>query len=402
MSLWRWLFGPKEQKYDSLDLFRDIYGGRVTRSGLTVNWANALEVTAVLGCLRVIANGIAQVPWKLYDANGAPATSHPLYRVVYRKPNRWQTSFEFRETIAFHAALMGNAYVFVGRVGSLREVRELVPLEPQHVTVERRSDGELKYVYRPVSGQSVEFSADSIWHIRGTSWNGWLGLQTVTLVREAISLAVAAESAHAEMHRNGARISGLYSVDGSLTKEQYEFLSKWLDAYAMGGERAGKPMLLDRAAKWSAQQMSGVDAQHLETRRHQIEEICRGFGVMPLMIGFSDKTSTYASAEQMFIAHVVHTLSPWYERIEQSADVTLLSDADQIAGYYLKFTPNALMRGAARDRAEFYQRAIGSVNASPGWMTTDEIRALEELPPMGGEAAQLFRPKDQPPGAAAP
>lgn len=395
MSWWSRLFGPKEQRYSTLDLFREIYGGPPTKTGVSVTWASALEVSTVLACLRVIAEGIAQVPFRLYQSSdnrgGAPATEHPLYNVIYRRPNRWQTSFEFRETLAFHAALVGNAYVFVGRVGSAREVRELVPLEPQFVSVLKKPDGTLSYKYNPVSGQGVEFAADTIWHIKGPSWNGYTGLEAVKLVRESVALAIASEAAHAEMHKGSAKMSGVYSVEGSLSKEKYDFLAAWLDKYAMGGERAGKPMILDLGAKFTTTQMTGVDAQHLETRKHQIEEICRGFRVMPIMVGFAGNAMTYASAEQMFIAHVVHTLSPWYERIEQSADVNLLSDAERVAGYYTKFTPNALMRGAARDRAEFYTRMVGSVNATPGIMTRNEIRALEELPPIeGGDT--LFDP----------
>lgn len=402
MSWWQRLFGPREVKYSTLDLFREIYGGPPSRTGISVTWASALEVSTVLACLRVIAEGIAQVPFRLYQDSegrgGQPATQHPLYDVLYRRPNRWQTSFEFRETIAMHAALVGNAYVFVGRVGSAREVRELVPLEPQFVTVEKQRDGALIYKYSPVTGQSVEFSADAIWHIKGPSWNGYTGLEAVKLVREAVALAIASEAAHAEMHRGSAKMSGIYSVDGNLSKEKYEFLAAWLDKYAMGGERAGKPMILDLGAKFTPTQMTGVDAQHLETRKHQIEEICRSFRVMPIMVGYAGNAMTYASAEQMFIAHVVHTLSPWYERIEQSADVNLLTDDDRRQGYYTKFTPNALMRGAARDRAEFYTRMVGSVNATPGIMTRNEIRALEELPPIeGGDV--LFDPT--PPAAAA-
>lgn len=398
MAFWSNWFRQKEQKYDSLDLFREIYGGRVSKAGVTVNWKTALEVSTVLACCKVIGEGIAQVPWKLFLDDGTDIRKaqslHPLYQVLYRRPNRWQTSFEFRETIAFHAVLMGNAYVFVGRVGVAREVRELVPLEPQLMTV-TNDNGKLKYKYSPPNGPAAEFEARDIWHLRGPSWNGYAGMDAINLVREAVSLAIAAESAHSDMHRGGARMSGVYSVDGNLDKERYEFLSAWLDKYVMGGERSGKPMILDRGAKWVSQQMTGVDAQHLETRKHQIEEICRGLRVMPIMIGHSDKAATYASAEQMFIAHVVHTLSPYYERIEQSADVWLLSEADQKAGYYFKFTPNALMRGAAKDRAEFYTRAIGSVNATPGWMTTNEIRSLEEMSPIEG-GDELFKPSPVP------
>src|SRR5690606_27452958 len=121
----------------------------------------------------------------------------------------------------------------------------------------------------------------------------------------------------------------------------------------------GKPIIVDDAAKYASMAMSAVDQQLIETRKHQIEEICREFGVMPIMVGHADKTATYASAEQMFLAHVVHTLAPWYQRIEQSADVNLLSEEDLAEGYYTKFTPSALMRGAASDRAAFYTAALG-------------------------------------------
>jgi HK97 family phage portal protein len=146
----------------------------------------------------------------------------------------------------------------------------------------------------------------------------------------------------------------------------------------IGGDRSHKPLIADQNAKWLSNVMTGVDQQLLETRKHQIEEMCREFRVMPIMVGQSDKAATYASAEQMFLAHVVHTLSPWYQRIEQSADVNLLSEAELAEGLYTKFIPNALMKGAAKDRAEFYAKALGS-GGGKGWMTQNDVRALEEL-----------------------
>lgn len=394
MAFWSKWLRRAETKYSSLDLFRDIHGGRATSSGRTVTWNSALDVSTVLACCKVIAEGIAQVPWKVFVDTGddirKAQDKHPLYRLLYRSPNRWQTSFEFRETIAFHLVLRGNAYVFVGRVGTAREIRELVPLEPQFVTVERTDAGDLRYTYRPLKGQQVTFIAENIWHIRGPSWNTWQGLDAVTLAREAISLAMAVETSHGEMHKNGSKTTGTYSVEGPLSPEKYDFLAKWLDKYTMGGDRAGKPMILDMGAKWLNQQMTGVDAQHLETRKHQIEEICRSFRVMPIMVGFSDKAATYASAEQMFLAHVVHTLSPWYERLEQSADINLLTEEERQKGFYVKFIPNALMRGAAADRAAYYAKALGG-NGIPGWMAQNEVRALDELGPLPG-GDELYKP----------
>jgi len=209
-------------------------------------------------------------------------------------------------------------------------------------------------------------------------------MDAVRLAREAIGLSIATESAHADLHRGSARVSGLLSMRDPIGPDKFEFLSAWLDRHSESGDRAGKPIILDNDAKFTHLGMSGVDAQHLETRRHQIEEICRAFGVMPIMVGHSDKAATYASAEQMFLAHVVHTLAPWYERIEQSADLALLSAADLAAGYYTKFTPNALMRGAAKDRAEFYTKALGAGGHGTAWMTPNEVRALEEMDPIEG------------------
>lgn len=387
MSFWDRIFRRESKGVSSLDLFREIYGGREARSGQSINWKNAIEVATVLACVRVIANGVSQVPFRVYretDAGRTLASEHPLHRVIYRSPNPWQTSFSLRETIMYHVLLTGNAFVWKGVVGTNREIRSLEPIEPNRVQVKRERDGRIVYRVTADDGETAYFDQSAIWHVRGPSWNAWSGMDAVALARDAIGLSIATESAHADFHKGSARISGLLSMQESVGKEKFEFLSTWLDRHSEGGDRAGKPLVMDQAAKWTPFQMSGVDSQHLETRKHQIEEICRGFGVMPIMVGHADKTATYASAEQMFLAHVVHSLAPWYERLEQSADTQLLSDRDRAAGYYTKFTPNALMRGAAADRAEFYSKALGSGGHGTAWMVPNEVRSLEEMDPIEG------------------
>jgi len=388
MANWRHWLGEKIAgvKMTSLDLFREVYGGRSSKSGAAVTAQSALEVSTVLACCRVIANGVAQVPWPLYqEAKGKrrKATEHPLYARLYRRPNQWQTSFEFRETIMFHVLLGYNAYVFVNRVGMDRKIVELVPIEPHRVEVKQLLDGSLEYKVSDGKGGTQTFGADAIWHIRGPSWNGWAGMDGMKLAREAIGLSITLEQGQAEFQKNGAQISGVLSMKQKLSPERFAFLSSWLDKHLPGGERFGKPLIADDEAKWTGTTMSAVDQQLIETRKHQIEEICRSFGVMPIMVGHADKTATYASAEQMFLAHVVHTLSPWYQRLEQSADVNLLTEQERDDGYYTKFNPNALMRGAARDRAEFYKAALGDTQR-PGWMVRNEVRALEEFDPIEG------------------
>lgn len=382
MSFWRRLFG-RETKMTSLELFNEVYGGRESNSGVVVDWKKAVEVSTVLACVRSISNGVSQVPWPVYQSDGerrAVARDHPLYPVLAVRPNSWQTSFTFRETIMFHVLLTGNAFVWKGMVGRARKIVALEPIDPGRVTVAKENDA-LIYKVRADDGAVRVIPADEIWHIRGPSWNNWMGMDAVKLARDAIGLSIATETAHADMHKGNPRVSGLLSMQEKIGPEKFEFLSKWLDKHAEGGDRAGKPMILDGGAKYTPFGMTGVDAQHLETRKHQIEEICREFGVMPIMVGHADKTATYASAEQMFLAHVVHTLDPWYRRLEQSADADLLSEEDRADGYYTKFTTNALMRGAAADRAAFYVAALGTTQ-QPGWMTKNEVRALEEMDPV--------------------
>ena len=400
------IFGRGEAKsVSSLDLWRQVFGGRASSSGPSVNWSTALEVTTVLSCVRVIANGVAQIPWKVYREDGvrrAVASDHRLHMLLWRRPNAWQTAFELRRTVMAHLLLTGNAFVWIGRVSSSREVAVLEPIEPGRVTVERRPDTTLTYKVRADDGATARFGADEIWHLRGLSWDGWRGLDSVKLARDAIGLSMATERAHADLHRAGARISGVYSVQNALGKEKFEQLSDWLESHADGGARAGKPLIVDLGATWTPMQMKGVDAQHLETRKHQIEEICRAFGVMPIMVGHADKTATYASAEQMFQAHVVHTLAPHYEYLEQAADVALLGEAGLAAGLYTKFLPNALMRGTAKDRAEFYAKGLGA-GGGKGWLTQNQVRELEDMDPSDDpKADELPQPLGAPPAADPP
>ncbi|MEA3042983.1 MAG: hypothetical protein QOH47_821 [Sphingomonadales bacterium] len=355
--------------------------GRLSQAGAVVTWSSALAVTTVLDCCRVIADGCAQVPWRVHrEMSGSriAAVDHAAYDLLYRRPNGWQTSFEFRQTILFHVLLTGNAFVWKGMVGSARELRSLEPIEPGRMTVRREPDGRLRYFEQKQNGAPVEHDPATIWHLRGPSWNGWMGMEAVKLARDAIGLTMAIEAGQADSHRNGARISGLYSVQEKMGLEKFEQIDKWLERHTQGGDRAGKPIIGDMGAKFEPIQMTGVEAQTLEMRKHQVEEVCRVFRVMPIMVGQADKAATYASAEQMFLAHVVHTLMPWYENIQQSADVALLSDRDRAEGYYTKLNPNALMRGAATDRADYYAKALGTGGGRP-WMKQNEVRGLEEL-----------------------
>lgn len=397
----------EQKSLTSHDLFREIYGGRTSKAGPTVNLEAAFKQATVFACLKVLSQGCAQVPFKLfqeYEEGGLtkirPARDLPLYDLVTTKPNDWQTSFEFREQLVLHAAL-GNAYAWKNRVIG-GKIAELILLDPSRMVVEQPNEyAPPVYKYTLKDGKAILFAADVIWHVRGPSWTGFAGMELLNMAREALGLAIATEETHARLHAKGVRPSGTYSVDGNLNPQQYKDLKAWIMAEMSGADNAGAPMILDRGAKWLASAMTGLDAQHLETRNFQGAEICRFLGVLPSKVGFTDKAATYASAEQFAIQHVVDTMGPWYARIEQSADVNLLTEKQRAQGFYFKFMAGGLLRGAAKDRAEYYAKALGA-GGSPPWMAQDEIRMLEELNPMGGEAAKLQAPSNKPAPPAIP
>jgi HK97 family phage portal protein len=388
LAFWRKSSNPESDGYGVfVDLMRRTYG---SKAGVTITRDKALQIATVFACCRVQMDGVAQVPWKVMQKKPSPANisrhpqrhdaeDHAYFDVLYRQPNSWQTSFEFREQAVLHMGLGGRAYAYINEVEVMgRRYPELILLEPSRVTAEQAKDWSIQYKVRGRDGIEVIYPADKIWHLRGPSWDGFEGMEIFRLAREAMGLSAVLEDSHARMHKNGVKPSGTYSVEGALSEKQQKDLLNWLKEQA-AADNVGNPLILDRGAKWISQSLSGVDAQHLETRRYQIEEICRFFRVLPIMVGYSDKTATFASAEAMFLAHVVHTLMPLYERIQQSADVNLLTREDRRNGYYTKLVEGGLMRGDKKTTAEYLARLVLA-----GVITRNEARALLDLNPAEG------------------
>lgn len=377
----------------SLDLLRSFFA-QPSASGENVTIDSALRVSTVLDCVRVLAEGVSQVDLRIMkrraDGGADPATEHALYWPLFLQPNPWQSSFRFRETLMMHVALAGNFFAFKNLVRG--RIVELIPFEPGQVTVDRRDDWSLVYTVRAPDGAVEEFPEASIWHVRGPSWNGWMGLEAVKLAREAIGLAMAAESTQAKLHRNSLRTSGLYSLEGRLDENSYKRLRAFIENHLTGAEQF-KPFILDRGAKFHPTAMSGVDSQHLETRRHQVEEICRQFRVMPVMVGHPADMAARAAMEQIFIAHVVHTLMPWYRRLEQDIAVGLMEPRDRRI-YFADFDEHGLMRGALKDQAEYFSKALGA-GGGRGWLTQNDVRRIVGENPLA-DGDELPQPTNQP------
>ncbi len=377
MSFLSRLFGTerKSRTLTTQELFAEILSGGAALSGVTVNWKTALEVSTVFRCAKLLVDAVATVPLKVYQKNGHNRTElsdHPVALRLGYKPNDWMTGLDMMAVVGLHLALCGQAFTFKNVVGG--RLLELIPFEPGWVEVQRADDYTLSYRVTAPNGRQQTFPAAAIWHLRGMSWNSWTGLNPVHLMREAIGLSLATERAHARLHANGVRPSGLYSVDNALQPEQYRQLKAWIDENLPRGEESSKVMLLDRGAKFTPTTMTGVDAQHIETRRFQIEETARGMGVLPIMVGAGEKTQAYASSEQMFLAHVVHTVRPLHRLVEASIKRWLLTEDEVGAGIYVKFREGELLRGAALDRARFYQLGIMS-----GWLLRSDAREWEDL-----------------------
>lgn len=387
MSWLRRLLKSTDSAITSLDLWKLVYGSRESSSGKPITIDTAFQTTVIYAICRCIAEGVSQIPFRLMqekDGKRKNLSSTPLGMLVSARPNSLQTSFEWRETTMFHLLMMNNAYMFVGRVGIAREPRFIRPILPGSVRVKLEADNEtVRYFVRGQNGAEIEFPAESIWHIRGPSWAPHIGMDVLKVIGNALGLASKIEDNQAAMNKNGLQAAGVLSFDNKLSEAQYKFLAAWLDKHQPEGERFNKPMILDQGGEWTQTQMTGVDAQLLETRRYQVEELCRPFRIMPLMIGYSDKTATYASAEQMFIAHVVHCLAPWYQRLEESANKNLLTEDQVKQGMYFKFFPDGLLRGDIASRYSSYAKALGS-GGGRAWLTVNEVRAFQDLDAVEG------------------
>lgn len=379
----QWFWQKKSSGTSELtinELWQELMGQASAKSGINVNWKTVLQYSTAQACIGIISGDIAQLPFATYRSlpNGGSeqATEHSIYKLIKTKPNSEQTAFEMREQIGMHLVLTNNAYCYINRVRG--KIVELLPFEP-HLVTPLRKNGETIYKIAMDGGTQEIIPANEIWHIRGPSWNGWQGIDGVRLMRETIGLALALEDHGSRMFSNGATVGGILSTDANLTPDQSKALRESWESRQTGGQNAYKTAVMWGGMKWAPMATPNDSAQFLESRRFQVEETCRHFKVLPIMVGHSDKTTTYASAEQMVLIHLRQTLGPWLTRIEQSANCNLLTDEELDAGYYTKFNRNALLAMTAQARAEFYNKLynIGALNPN-------EIRDYEDLNPYNG------------------
>lgn len=349
-------------------------------SGKRVNERSAMQMTAVYSCVRILSEAVASLPLHFYkyDENGSKvkATEHPLYILLHDEPNPEMTSFVFRETLMTHLLLWGNAYAQIIRNGK-GEIIALYPFMPDRMKVDRDEHGHLYYEYQISSddaptnkGSSVKLAPDEVMHIPGLGFDGLVGYSPIAMAKNAIGLAIAAEEYGSKFYANGAAPSGVLEHPGTL-KDPSKVRDSWSQTFG-GSANSHKVAVLEEGMKYTPISISPNEAQFLETRKFQIDEIARIFRVPPHMVGDLEKSS-FSNIEQQSLEFVKYTLDPWVSRWEQNMARSLLT-AEEKQNYFIKFNVDGLLRGDYQSRMNGYATARQN-----GWMSANDIRELENL-----------------------
>lgn len=348
-----------------------------------------MQMTAVYSCVRILSEAVASLPLHLYrytEDGTEKAADHSLYTIIHDEPNPEMTSFVFRETLMTHLLLWGNAYAQIIRNGK-GEILALYPLMPDRMNVDRDDQGRLYYEYTvsnddaPVnSGSRVKLTPADVLHIPGLGFDGLVGYSPIAMAKNAIGLAIATEEYGSKFFANGAAPSGVLEHPGTI-KDPNRIRESWQHTFG-GSQNSGKIAVLEEGMKYTPISISPEQAQFLETRKFQIDEIARIFRIPPHMVGDLDKSS-FSNIEQQSLEFVKYTLDPWVIRWEQAMHRALLSE-DEKQDFFFKFNVEGLLRGDYASRMSGYATARQN-----GWMSANDIRQLENMdqipPELGGD-----------------
>ena len=360
--------------------------GRTT-SGKPVNETTAMQTTAVYACVRILSEAVASLPVHVYryraDGGKEKVIDHPLYQVLHDEPNPEMTSFVFRETLMSHLLIWGNAYAQIIRDGAGR-VLALYPLLPNKMDVQREDRGEIYYVYSRSSDENpnfkeygdIQLKKEDVLHIPGLGFDGLIGYSPIAMAKNAVGMTLACEEYGASFFANGANPGGVLEHPGVL-KDPAKVRESWNAVYR-GSNNAHKIAVLEEGMKYQQIGIPPEEAQFLETRKFQINEIARLYRIPPHMIGDLDKSS-FSNIEQQSLEFVKYTLDPWVIRWEQSLQKALLLPGEK-GKYFIKLNVDGLLRGDYQSRMQGY--SIGRQN---GWYSTNDIREMEDLNPLSDE-----------------
>ncbi len=360
--------------------------GRTT-SGKPVNERTAMQTTAVYACVRILAEAVASLPLHVYeyqdDGGKKLVHDHPLYYLLHDEPNPEMTSFVFRETLMSHLLIWGNAYAQIIRDGAGRVIG-LYPLLPDKMDVQRDDRGNIYYVYSRNSDENpmfkeygdIRLKAEDVLHIPGLGFDGLIGYSPIAMAKNAVGMTLACEEYGASFFANGANPGGVLEHPGVL-KDPSKVRESWNSVYR-GVNNAHKIAVLEEGMKYQQIGIPPEEAQFLETRKFQINEIARLYRIPPHMVGDLDKSS-FSNIEQQSLEFVKYTLDPWVIRWEQSLQRSLLLPGEK-GKYFIKLNVDGLLRGDYQSRMNGY--AVGRQN---GWFSANDIREMENMNPIPDE-----------------
>ncbi|WP_392439403.1 phage portal protein [Edwardsiella piscicida] len=352
----------------------DTYVGRRVSPQL------AMQLTAVFGCVRVLAESVGMLPCSLYeqlDLGSKKAAKERLFKLLSVKPNGYMTPQEFWELLIACLCLRGNFFAY--KVMALGEVVELLPLDPGCVVAKLNSQWEPVYQVTFPDGSSEALSQNEIWHVRILTLDGLNGLSPIAYARQAIGLGMATEEHGSRLFSNGAVTSGVLQTDDSLSNDAFDRLKKDFEERHQGLANAHRPMILEMGLKWNQISLSAEDAQFLETRKFQLEEICRIFRVPMHLVQNTDR-ATFNNIENLGIGFINYSLVPYLTRIEQRINIGLVKPGKQ-GRFYAKFNVGALLRGDMKSRFDAYATAINWGMYSPN----DCLELEDRNPRPGGD-----------------
>lgn len=362
----------------------EAFGGRATASGVRVTPDSAMRATAVNACVRAYAETVATVPLHVYRRRGKSkdrATDRAIYSILHDRPNAWMSSYEWRELMERHRCLRGNAYSLIERNGR-GDVTGLYPLNPARVTVLKGADRLPYYRCDELAGAPV-LPHTQVFHLRNLTADGYVGKSYIEEAMDSVGLTLALEEFGGSLFANGANMRGFFKYNAALTPDQYRQLREKFEQTYAGLRNANRPGLLDGQWDWVATSMKAEEAQFLESRAFQIEDIARLFRMPAVMIGHSDKAATYASAEQFFLSFVVYTILPVTARWAGAINRSLFTD--QESDLFSEFLLDGLLKGDIKSRYAAY-----AVARQWGWMCADDIRERENMDPLPEGKGEIF------------
>lgn len=376
--------------FDDPRLLEYIRSGSVP--GVMVGEHRALNNSALFRCVALISQCIGMLPLNLMHAGDErrQADEHPVFRLLKRQPNNFQTAYQFKTLMQSWVLQRGNAYARIIRSGG--RVISLVPMRPDRVEVKQREDWSVFYRYSREDGGFLELEAADVLHLLDFSEDGLTGVSRVELARRALGIAFDAEEAASRIFTDGVMAGGYLSTDKVLSDAAFSRLETSIRERYSGKKNAGRLMILEeglKAEKWAA---TAADAQHVENRNHQIEEIARMFGV-PRPLLMMDDTSWGSGISELGVFFLKYGLLPHFTMWEQALARSLLAGKEQDRLMF-KFNAGALLRGSLKDQAEFFAKALGS-GGHGAWMTQNEVRDVSDLPRAEGASADQLREPQQ-------